>query len=103
MDWIEDWRKKKLEAITDRAKAAKAELEAECIRIRAYNPQAAPRALTPGSDAGPAQDPGKVACEQCGAEIKDSKRQDGSTWTAADKAKYSREKHGKVLCYKCGK
>jgi hypothetical protein len=43
-----------------------------------------------------------VACADCGSEIKSSTRKDGTTWTAAEKATYSRNKYGRVLCYPCG-
>ncbi len=42
-----------------------------------------------------------VACDDCGASIKSSNRPDGTTWTAQDKAAYSRSKYGRVLCYAC--
>ncbi len=42
-----------------------------------------------------------VACDDCGASIKGSQRDDGSTWTAQEKAQYSRGKYGRVLCFPC--
>ncbi len=49
-----------------------------------------------------APQPLTVACADCGSEIKSSQRKDGSTWLAKEKAEYSRNKYGRVLCYPCG-
>ncbi len=52
--------------------------------------------------ASPLAVPLTVACADCGNEIKSNVRKDGTTWTAAEKATYSRNKYGRVLCYPCG-
>ncbi len=49
-----------------------------------------------------APQPLTVACADCGSEIKSSQRRDGTTWLAREKASYSRNKYGRVLCYPCG-
>ncbi len=62
--------------------------------------QAAPRNYEEVWQDAPA--PLTVACADCGSEIKSSVRKDGSTWLAREKAEYSRNKYGRVLCYPCG-
>ncbi len=37
-------------------------------------------------------------CEDCGAELKETRFKDGTTWGPAQLAGYGRRKHGKVLC-----
>jgi len=45
-----------------------------------------------------------LTCEECGAELKETKFKDGTTWTPAQLASHGRRKHGKALCmdhYRC--
>lgn len=42
-------------------------------------------------------------CEDCGNVITNSKKKDGSVWSAADIATYTRKKYGRELCVECGK
>jgi hypothetical protein len=92
------WLALQTESITAQAKAdrAKAALEHARIVMAAAAPAAA--AETAGAD------PGVIKCEECGEPIKDTRRNNGSIWTAAEKAEYSRKKNrGRALCYKCDK
>jgi hypothetical protein len=41
---------------------------------------------------------GRQACEDCGAELKETRFKDGTVWSPAQLAGYGRRKHGKVLC-----
>lgn len=43
----------------------------------------------------------EVLCESCGKPIKNGKKRDGTTWKAADIAKYTKAKFGKALCVEC--
>lgn len=43
-----------------------------------------------------------ILCADCGKEITNGKRQDGSIWPAADIAAYTERKYGRALCYECG-
>lgn len=96
MSHVDDWLSKKLFAITKRAQAERAEAEAAAILMR-HQACAEPSEPVKAGD-------GKVKCDKCGAEIKATKREDGTTWTPEEKAEYSRKKNGgKVLCYKCQK
>lgn len=55
---------------------------------------------TDGTEITPAQ----ITCENCGDEMRDSVRKDGSIWTAAEKVAYSQKAHhGRVLCYNCSR
>lgn len=42
-------------------------------------------------------------CEDCGTEITNSKKKDGSMWSAVDIAAYTKKKYGRELCVECGK
>lgn len=42
-------------------------------------------------------------CEECGGEIKDGKKNDGSVWSASDIAAYTKRKFGRSLCTECAK
>ncbi len=44
-----------------------------------------------------------VGCDECGDSIRSSQRPDGTTWTAQEKAQWSRQKFGRVLCYACSR
>ena len=41
-------------------------------------------------------------CAECGNEIKDGKKTNGSTWLASDIAAYTTRRYGKPLCIECG-
>jgi hypothetical protein len=41
----------------------------------------------------------RLACQTCGAELRETRFKDGSVWDAAQLAGYGRRKHGKVLCF----
>lgn len=43
----------------------------------------------------------EVLCEECGRPIKNSKKKDGTTWKAADIAKYTKARWDKTLCADC--
>ncbi len=40
-------------------------------------------------------------CNDCGSEVVDGRKTDGSVWTAEDIAEYTQRKFGDVLCYDC--
>ena len=42
-------------------------------------------------------------CENCGSEITDGRKNDGSVWSAKDIAAYTARKFGKELCTECAK
>jgi hypothetical protein len=45
-----------------------------------------------------------ITCEACGEEMRDTTRDNGTVWTATEKADFSRKKfHGRVLCYGCSR
>jgi hypothetical protein len=45
-----------------------------------------------------------ITCEVCGEEMRDTIRDNGTVWTATEKADFSRKKfHGRVLCYGCSR
>ena len=51
-------------------------------------------------------DPGEATgpvCSDCGREIVDGKKKDGSKWTATDISGYSEKRYGRVLCVDCMK
>jgi hypothetical protein len=64
----------------------------ESPEARGSSPDASrdPRGVTP--------DPGRQVCEDCGAELKETRFKDGTVWGPAQLAGYGRRKHGKVLC-----
>ena len=45
-----------------------------------------------------------ITCETCGEGMYDTTRNDGSIWTAEEKAAYSRKRYqGRILCYNCSR
>lgn len=44
-----------------------------------------------------------LICEDCGRPIRDAKKRDGSVWSAADIARYTKRGEGRQLCVDCGK
>ena len=40
-------------------------------------------------------------CNDCGSEVVDGRKTDGSVWTAEDIAEYTQRRFGDVLCYDC--
>jgi hypothetical protein len=41
----------------------------------------------------------RLACETCGAELRETRFKDGTIWDPAQLAGYGRRKHGRVLCF----
>ena len=106
MNWLDQWKEKSIEAITLEAKSKHAAVEAEyAMSMHKAETFGGPKGGNGKPNGAPGQHAvsnGAITCDQCNAEIKDSARKDGSTWTAAEKAEYSRKQNGgRVLCYKC--
>lgn len=40
-------------------------------------------------------------CNDCGSEVVDGRKTDGSVWTAEDIAEYTQRRFGEILCYDC--
>jgi Rad52/22 family double-strand break repair protein len=57
---------------------------------------ATPTAADSGSS--PTTSEGPHACDVCGAELKETKFKDGTTWGPTQLAAYGRRKHGRILC-----
>ena len=51
----------------------------------------------------PEEEKQEIICEDCGRPIKNSKKRDGSVWSAEDIAAYTKAFSGRTLCADCGK
>ena len=86
-------------AATDALKKCASLLGVGLYLSRKESPESRATGLEAVRDTGPmGPDSGRLACEDCGAELKETRFKDGTVWGPAQLAGYGRRKHGKVLC-----
>jgi hypothetical protein len=86
-------------AATDALKKCASLLGVGLYLSRKESPEARGSSPDSGRDPrGVPPDSGREVCEDCGAELKETRFKDGTVWGPAQLAGYGRRKHGKVLC-----
>jgi hypothetical protein len=86
-------------AATDALKKCASLLGVGLYLSRKESPEARAAGAESGPSAGPVVlDSGRQACEDCGADLKETRFKDGTVWSPAQLAGFGRRKHGKVLC-----